>query len=368
MDNYESPRGAKRVRLLPGEEFQIALEPHGGVFFQPQDLPEVLLLTDLRVIHRGVREGQRFLTIAPLSQVTSLDLRDRQRLPGRLLMGGLLMGIGILVAAVTWTILEAEVLALVIGGIPTVVGIYFLMAFLFSADEGSLSFFTPGHSINFPLRSHRAGEEAYLVVERFWELYQRDRKREPAPVEEMVTAVAPQEGPTSLESTPAGSSGVGGLSQELREKLEVTRGELLQLVEGVSEERATFIPGEGERSVKQTLAHVAEVEAQMVADALVARDGEVWEMESPELEPQLTSHDGANSHTLGDLLERLAQVRQESLAALDTITEEQLLRKIRHQRFGELTVLQLLRAIYRHDRMHTEEMAGGLAALGEATS
>ena len=407
MNEREGAPGAGRVKLLPGEEFQLALEPEGGVFYQPPDSPEALLLTDLRVIHFGLREGQRFVAMASLSQVGSIEVRDRQRRPGRLWMGGILTGLGIAVTAVVWSILEVPPLALLVGGIPAVVGIYFLMAFLLSEDEGSLVLLTPGHAVNFPLRSRQSADDAYLLVDRFWELSKGAPHGVAAPAERVTeTAISEPQAvppdPTAIHAELAAAHleapvvqmepsampsealeevlslggvppheqplGVSRERGELLEKLATTRSQLVELVGGLSEERAAHIPGETEWSVKQNLAHVAEVEQRFVADALLARLGAMPDVGIPGEDQWTRSQETANQRALPELLEELAQVRRESLAAIDSIAEEELFHRMRHRRFGELNVLQLLRAIYRHDRMHVEQVAGILAAVGEAAS
>lgn len=54
----------------------------------------------------------------------------------------------------------------------------------------------------------------------------------------------------------------------------------------------------------------------------------------------------------------MARVRDETLAAIAQIADDQFESRAAHGSFGEMSVTQLLRAIYRHDRMHAEQIAG----------
>jgi hypothetical protein len=54
----------------------------------------------------------------------------------------------------------------------------------------------------------------------------------------------------------------------------------------------------------------------------------------------------------------LASARSDTLAAIEGLTEEELGRKGTHVLFGEMSVLQMLRSLYRHDRMHIDQISG----------
>ena len=71
--------------------------------------------------------------------------------------------------------------------------------------------------------------------------------------------------------------------------------------------------------------------------------------------------DDADARPLAWWLERLRQSRTDTLRILqemDLSTQEVAQRKGTHRSFGEMSVLQILRGLYRHDRMHTDQLLG----------
>lgn len=144
---------------------------------------------------------------------------------------------------------------------------------------------------------------------------------------------------------------------DLREKLAAQRRELLTLVRGLSEEAASRQPN-GEWSAKQQLAHAASAER-------VWRDGAFLTLNRAGGLPQQWAaavQDGvatANASPLHDLLSALKHERSITLRRIGGLTAEQLALRGPHPAYGgDMTVLQMLRAIYRHDRMHCEQIQG----------
>jgi hypothetical protein len=74
--------------------------------------------------------------------------------------------------------------------------------------------------------------------------------------------------------------------------------------------------------------------------------------------PNPPAYDEASTRPVADLLGELASARSDTLAAINGLTEEELGRKGKHLLFGEMSVLQMLRSLYRHERMHIDQMAG----------
>ena len=61
---------------------------------------------------------------------------------------------------------------------------------------------------------------------------------------------------------------------------------------------------------------------------------------------------------MADLLRELASARSDTMAGIEGLTEDELKRRGKHLLFGEMSVLQMLRSLYRHDRMHMDRVAG----------
>jgi hypothetical protein len=154
----------------------------------------------------------------------------------------------------------------------------------------------------------------------------------------------------------------GEAIQELLDKMERERGRLLSQAEGFSEEAAESVPadaeGEAQWSVKEQLAHLAEMETAYrawVERALAEDDADVSRVrgEAPAIPlPE------ARAHSVAELTAQLRAERETTLRLIASIGPEQFERTASQAMFGRLTVLQWLRSYYRHDRMHVDQMAG----------
>lgn len=143
---------------------------------------------------------------------------------------------------------------------------------------------------------------------------------------------------------------------ELLQRLDAEHQNLLQQVQTLTEEAAGRRPREGEWSAKEQLLHLVDREKMWLGWAIQARDNPGAEIGGPGPNPE--GYPEAASRPLADILNELEATRRESMAAIETVTEEDLQKKAKTQAFGEMSVLQFLRALYRHDRMHAEQIAG----------
>jgi len=143
---------------------------------------------------------------------------------------------------------------------------------------------------------------------------------------------------------------------DLIERLNAERQAILEQVAKLTDEAAGQRPGEGEWSPKEQLLHLIDREKMWRSWAIQARDNPGAELGSPG--PNPAGYPEASRRPLGDILNELEATRRQSMAAIETITEEDLQKKAKTQAFGEMSVLQFLRALYRHDRMHADQIAG----------
>jgi hypothetical protein len=74
--------------------------------------------------------------------------------------------------------------------------------------------------------------------------------------------------------------------------------------------------------------------------------------------PNPEAYPEAQTRSLDDILGELASARTATVAAIEGLTTEELQRRGKHRLFGEMSVLQMLRSLYRHDRMHLDQIAG----------
>ncbi|MBI3966033.1 MAG: DinB family protein [Chloroflexi bacterium] len=144
---------------------------------------------------------------------------------------------------------------------------------------------------------------------------------------------------------------------DLEQKLEAHRRELYDQVKALSDARLREHLSGNEWSAKQQLAHVRQAEEAWLGWALQVRahpGAEIGPFDSLDSGAVATADD----RSLDELLAALDAQREQTLAAIRRLSFEDLQRKGRHSDFGELTVLQCLRALYRHQRMHMDQIAG----------
>ncbi len=147
---------------------------------------------------------------------------------------------------------------------------------------------------------------------------------------------------------------------ELLDKLETERQSLLNDLATLSDEQALEHPN-GEWSAKQQLAHLVEGEPEWLAWALAVYHGPGATVgQPPDVEqPFLRDVAEADAKPLAWWLTRLGETRAQTLwriHEMDLSSAEALERRGVHRTWGEMNVLQLLRGIYRHDRMHRDQL------------
>jgi hypothetical protein len=150
---------------------------------------------------------------------------------------------------------------------------------------------------------------------------------------------------------------------ELAEKMEQERSVLLGLLDGMSDERAAERPPEGEGeegwSIKEQLAHLAQMETSYrawVQRAIVEERPDLSTGTHPDAVAY--SMEQAHDHTVTEHIDELKRQRERTREVIASIAPEQYERTAVSPAFGELTVMQWLRSYYRHDRMHQAQIQG----------
>lgn len=150
--------------------------------------------------------------------------------------------------------------------------------------------------------------------------------------------------------------------RELLDKMSEQRDALLAEAGAFSDEAASFEPpdgeGEGQWSVKQQLAHLAEMETAYrawVERALEADDPDVSDVRPQRPAIRL---EAAQEKSVEELSAQLREQRATTLLLIEGLSPEQFERTASQPMFGRLTVMQWLRSYYRHDRMHRDQIAG----------
>lgn len=149
--------------------------------------------------------------------------------------------------------------------------------------------------------------------------------------------------------------------QDLLGKLDEEREALIATLVGMTETEAEYRPpdathGEDGWSVKEQLAHLAEMETTYRAWVQRATVEDHPDLTRGTIRENVTYPlEIAERQTVAAHIHELASQRERTLALLDRLTLEEFGR-MAHSSFGELSVLQLLRSFYRHDRMHRDQI------------
>lgn len=149
---------------------------------------------------------------------------------------------------------------------------------------------------------------------------------------------------------------------ELLTKMTEERNRFLEQARGLSEEVAARQPegktGEEEWSAKEQLAHLWAMERSYIAWVQAALRENGADLSGVRGEPTAIPIEQANAHTVPELIEALETERVETESFIRSLSPQDFDRTASQPMFGELTVLQWLRSFYRHDRMHTDQIAG----------
>ena len=149
---------------------------------------------------------------------------------------------------------------------------------------------------------------------------------------------------------------------ELLTKMEEERERFLAEVRVLSDDdaarRQAGKTGEAEWSAKEQLAHLWAMERAYVAWVKRALEENGADVTGLRGEATAIPVERANEHSVGELLRALEAERADTVAFIRSLSPEDFDRTARQEMFGELTVLQWLRSFYRHDRMHSDQIAG----------
>lgn len=150
--------------------------------------------------------------------------------------------------------------------------------------------------------------------------------------------------------------------QELKAKMAEERAGLITAARSLSLGDALRVPvdaeGEEQWTALEQLAHLHEMERTYDAwvRAALAEDGA--DLAGIPWQPVPIPIEGANGHTVDELLHNLELERAYTLGLIDGIALDGFDRSAVSPIFGSLTVLQWLRSFYRHDRQHGAQIQG----------
>ena len=159
-----------QVPLLQGESVQMVFDSSDGFVSESAPRNDALVVTNERVVRDGVADGTRVVSMFPLGALAAVEVSDNTRSLERLGQGIVLAAVGLVLGAISWFVLEIQVLSVILGGLPILAGIYMLTGWAFPDREGVLQLYAPGHAIALPLRTNVARESVYTAMQRIYEL------------------------------------------------------------------------------------------------------------------------------------------------------------------------------------------------------
>lgn len=166
----DSADAVTQVPLLPGESVQMVFDSSDGFVSESAPRRDALVVTNERVVRDGVADGARVVSMFPLGALAAVEVSDNARSLERLGQGIVLAAVGLILGAVSWFVLEIQVLSVILGGLPILAGIYMLTGWAFPDRDGVLQLYAPGHAIVLPLRTNAARESVYAAMQRIYEL------------------------------------------------------------------------------------------------------------------------------------------------------------------------------------------------------
>ena len=154
--------------------------------------------------------------------------------------------------------------------------------------------------------------------------------------------------------------------ETLKIKLQAERVKLLDACAALNDDRDS---GADEWSVQDVLAHVANAEqlnvkfARVMLEQTHPKQIEAVAADFPDYEGVFDldrfnayTREKLRAQTFPQVMENLTRTREETLAWIETLTEEQLERGGQHAAWGELTVRGILKILMLHDKAHAQEL------------
>lgn len=170
LDQISESERLLELRLVPDEKFHLGITPSGIISSHPPVSMDALLLTSHRIIRVGQKGGRRISEAAPLLRLDAAEVCHVDRSFQRLYLSVILVVVGVALSVFTWVSLANPLLALLGGGVITVIGVWLLAGYLLAETESHLCFYTNNHKITLPLYGKHSRQGACQVVDRFFEI------------------------------------------------------------------------------------------------------------------------------------------------------------------------------------------------------
>lgn len=156
--------------MMEGEKIVDQFSSDDGIVVNTPDKGDLLVLTNLRVIAFVKDSEHKETSLAPLDELNGLSVKSNNRGAKEMLQGPILILLGIVAYFVVGYSLEHVAVAAVMGASIALVGVLLGARFIFWEEEGTILFQGGRLELGFPYRTDRASEDAYKVVNRFFDL------------------------------------------------------------------------------------------------------------------------------------------------------------------------------------------------------
>ena len=166
MDVQLDKLGFSGKTLMDDEAVDTSLSLKHGLVPRPDKDSQLLLLTNLRVIHLSRRGRRSEVSFASLKDVQAVDISISMRDYSALVWSILALIVGVLL----WQVVNSTVASVILGIAMGLIALFFLGEFWLSAEKVTITFRAGSAQIRGHLGSRGASSRAYAFVNRFFQL------------------------------------------------------------------------------------------------------------------------------------------------------------------------------------------------------
>lgn len=165
----------RHVSLLQGESISCTFSPENGLVSGPLAQGRMLVLTNLRVITFGQKDGIRETVVVPLEEVKAVSVNAGRRSKWVLLQGAIMMAAAVLFYVILAYWLTGRIdapqvpiirmdLAAFIAFLAVSIGITMLAQMYFARPDGEVMFQGDSVKFTFPFKGATCEDEVYVLV------------------------------------------------------------------------------------------------------------------------------------------------------------------------------------------------------------
>ena len=157
------------LALMDGEAVFQQYSSEDGVVHRTPPAGDVLVFTNLRVMSFVESGDQKEASVASLTELEGVSLRQSRRRTKDMLQGPILILLAFVIFMVSY-VLHQETLAYVLVGALALIGLLLTLKHVLWEEEGQIMFQGAGVGLSFPIRNRKAGADAHRMVSRFFDL------------------------------------------------------------------------------------------------------------------------------------------------------------------------------------------------------